>query len=128
MRRSVALAACAAIVVGAGACRGLEPWQEAEYQNIKAAGLPPIEPKSPAAAGALNILPGIGDAYNGVWGAFACNLLLWPISVVWGIPEAVATAENINKQETWTYYYRGDGRPQLEAARGRLGPATNGHP
>jgi len=119
MGRVVLVAALAAVAACASACRGLEPWQEAEYQNIKAAGLPPVEPKSPVTAGALNILPGIGDAYNGVWAAFACNLLLWPLSVIWGIPEAAATAENINKQETWSYYYRGDGKPQLEAARGK---------
>ncbi len=77
------------------------PWQEADLQRIEAAGLPKLEPKSPAAAGALNLLPGNGDAYNGEWGAFVCNLLLWPLSVVWGIPEAAVTASNLNKQATW---------------------------
>lgn len=102
-------------------CRSLESWQEAEYQNIKAAGLPTFEPKTPAVAAVLNILPGVGDGYNGEWGAFACNFLLWPISVVWGIPEAAVTASNINKQDTWAYYYHGPGKTQLDAARAKQG-------
>ncbi len=96
-------------------CRGLEVWQEAGLQNVKNCGLPEFSPKSPAAAGVLNLLPGIGDAYNGEWGAFAANFLLWPASIVWGIPEAAVTASNINKQETWAYYHVGPGKRQFDA-------------
>ena len=95
-------------------CRGLEPWQQAEYQEIKDAGMPDLDPKSPALAAGLNLLPGVGDAYNGEWGAFACNFLLWPFSVLWGIPEAGVTASNINKQETWAYYTHGRGQHEYQ--------------
>ncbi len=116
------------VVLGAacalGGCRGMEAWQTAEYQNVKNAGLPEFEPKSPAAAGALNLILGIGDAYNGEWGAFACNFLLWPLSILWGVPEAAVTASNINKQETWAYYYHGPGKAQLDAATQAKQPAA----
>ena len=121
LREVRAVAAALAVAAAAGGCRSMESWQEAEYGNIRAAGLPEFHPKSPAAAGVLNLLPGIGDAYNGEWGAFACNFLLWPVSVVWGIPEAAVTASNINRQDTWAYYYHGPGKPQLEAALARAG-------
>jgi hypothetical protein len=101
-------------------CQSLAPWQQAGLQNIRRAGLPEWSPKSPAAAGVLNILPGIGDGYNGEWGAFICNFLFWPLSIVWGIPEAAVTASNINKQETWAYYHVGPGKVQLEAALQRI--------
>lgn len=123
-----------AVVVAAGGaavcggCRGMESWQRAEYQNVKAAGLPEFEPKSPAVAGALNLLPGFGDAYNGEWGAFVCNLLFWPISVVWGVPEAAVTASNINQQETWAYYYHGPGKAKLDAAMKRASQAPTEGP
>lgn len=69
-------------------------------------------PASPAAAGLLNLLPGVGNFYLAAGNAGdsnqylygALNLLTWPISVIWGIPEAVIDANNINKREL-VYYY-----------------------
>jgi len=78
--------------------------------------------KNPGAAGALNILPGIGNFYLAVgtdeseqWLYGCLNLLCWPVSVVWGIPEAAIDANTINKKET-VYYYTFDpiGRKELE--------------
>lgn len=69
-------------------------------------------PASPAAAGALNLLPGFGNFYlasgNGadssqyLYGFL--NLITWPISVLWGIPEAAVDANRINERELIYYY------------------------
>ncbi len=69
-------------------------------------------PNSPAAAGLLNLLPGVGNFYLGsgsgadssqtLYGFL--NLLTWPISVVWGVPEAAIDANNLNKRELIYFY------------------------
>lgn len=73
-------------------------------------------PASPAAAGALNLLPGFGNFYlasgNGGEGGqylvgFA-NLLLWPWSILWGIPEATIDAQTINQRELNYYCKKSD--------------------
>lgn len=69
-------------------------------------------PASPAGAGALNLLPGVGNFYlaagNGGDGSHYLygflNLLVWPVSVIWGIPEAVIDANRINERELIYYY------------------------
>jgi hypothetical protein len=119
MRKGYALGVLVVTVSAAAGCRGMSAWQEAEYKTIESAGLPLMEPKEPIAAAALNLLPGIGDAYNGEWGAFVANFLLWPASVLWGVPEAMVTAHNINKQDTWAYYTHGPGKAQFEAAKAK---------
>ena len=50
---------------------------------------------SPAIAGVLSILPGGGNFYNGQIGIGIVNTLLWPLSIVWGIPTSVSSASNI---------------------------------
>ncbi len=55
-------------------------------------------------AAGLNVLPGIGNFYlacgaggrpdHWLWGA--ANLLLWPISIAWAVPEGYVDAERIN--------------------------------
>ena len=70
------------------------------------------KPASPVAAAALNILPGFGNFYlaagNGgdsshyLYGTL--NLLTWPISILWGIPEAALDANRINERELIYYY------------------------
>ena len=57
-------------------------------------------PASPAGAGALNLLPGFGNFYlasgnagdSGQYLYGFLNLLTWPISILWGIPEAAIDA------------------------------------
>ena len=80
-------------------------------------------PASPAGAALLNLLPGVGNFYlaagNGgqsdhyLYGTL--NLLFWPISVLWGIPEGAVDANRINEREL-IYYYTFDesGRLALE--------------
>lgn len=59
----------------------------------------------------LNILPGGGNFYLAAgtdeseqWLYAFLNLLTWPASVVWGVPEAAIDAGNINKKATVEYY------------------------
>lgn len=87
------------------------------------------KPKSTILAGALNILPGFGNFYLGmgssgeseqyVFGLL--NLLFWPISPIWGIPQAAIDANTINKKEL-IYYYKYDpyGKKDLQKAGIRL--------
>jgi len=98
------------VVLAAQGCATPTAYERAQYDRLVAQGNPPIETYSPVAAGALNVLPGIGDAYNGQWGAFVANFLLWPASVLWGIPEAAVTASNQNVRETVYFYTLGPGK------------------
>lgn len=69
-------------------------------------------PASPAGAGALNLLPGFGNFYlasgnagdSGQYLYGFLNLLTWPVSVLWGIPEAAIDAGTINERELIYFY------------------------
>ena len=74
------------------------------------------KPASPLLAGVLNILPGVGNFYlasgnaadSSHWIYGFGNLLLWPMSVIWAVPEAVIDANNINKRDMLDYYRYGN--------------------
>ena len=69
-------------------------------------------PASPAETGALNLLPGFGNFYlaagnagdSGQYLYGFLNLLTWPISILWGIPEAAIDAGTINERELIYFY------------------------
>ena len=75
------------------------------------------KPASPLVAGLLNILPGIGNFYlasgragdSSHWIYGFGNLLLWPTSIIWAVPEAALDADNINKRDMLNYYRYGNG-------------------
>lgn len=79
------------------------------------------KPSSPAAAGALNLILGGENFYlasgNGTQSEHFTygflNLLTWPISIIWGVPEAAIDANTINQREL-IYFYTFD--PQGQAA------------
>ena len=79
------------------------------------------KPASPLAAGLLNVLPGFGNFYLAMGDGGAsehflfgfANLLWWPISAVWAIPEGAIDADNINKREL-VYYYKFNPRGKKE--------------
>jgi len=93
--------------------------EEVEYNQIQnkieTNALQPVVKKDPEMAGVLNLLPGVGNLYLKQWGPFLGNLLLWPISPVWGVPQAYIDANTINKQETLVYYKVGAGKDLLLA-------------
>ncbi len=105
-------------------CTTMSRSDKERYQELKQLGIRgnDMETKSPAAAGALNLLPGFGNFYLAAgteeseqWLYGFLNLLTWPISPIWGIPEAVIDAGTINKKETVYYYtFSRSGQKELE--------------
>ena len=110
--RSTVIAAVLAGAICIQACNSLSPMEKQQYENLIAQGAEPVEAKNPTVAGALNLLPGVGDIYNGEWGAFALDFLLWYLSPVWAVPQGAITAGNTNKKATIAYYTIGKGRNQ----------------
>lgn len=96
-------------------CTHLAHQEQAQWNELKSLGIRDnsIVVANPALAGGLNILPGIGNFYlasgNGGesmhWLYGAINLVTWPISILWGIPEAIIDSNTINKRELIYYYY-----------------------
>jgi hypothetical protein len=94
-------------------CTTLSRTEKATLQELESYGVSQTEVKikHPGTAAALNILPGIGNFYlatgtdeSSQWLYGGLNLLFWPLSIVWGIPEAAIDATTINKKETVNYY------------------------
>lgn len=113
-------------------CTSLTRQEQMQLQHLKAQGITvdkPFgnyeKPASVAGAAALNLLPGVGNFYLGSgqaaesdhWLYGFLNLLTWPVSIVWGIPEAAIDANAINKREM-LYYYQYDkmGKEELRRA------------
>lgn len=92
-----------------------------QYQGITVDRAPGgwEKPNNPLMAGALNLLPGVGNMYlasgnagdSSQWIYAAGNFLLWPLSILWGIPEAAIDANTINKREMLNYYKFGNQTP-----------------
>jgi hypothetical protein len=113
------------------ACVQLTSQEKVALDRAKASGMPvPREVLvDPGTAGALNLLPGIGNMYIGAnteektqWVYGALNLLFWPLSILWGIPEAAIDAKTINEKYTAQYYLYGEGKAALDAAEAKGKP------
>ncbi|MFH1230570.1 MAG: hypothetical protein V1709_03645 [Planctomycetota bacterium] len=102
-------------------CVSMSGMEKVQYQKmhyeLQKVGLPEFEENNPTTAGALNILPGVGNAYLGQWGAFVANLIFWPYSILWGVPQAAIDAGTLNEKETFYFYTFGLGKEQLEEAK-----------
>lgn len=128
MKNIISTITLSAMLIG---CTTLTHQERNTLRSLQAEGITvdkPVgnweRPASPAGAGALNLLPGFGNFYlasgNGgdssqyLYGFL--NLLTWPISILWGIPEAAIDANRINKREL-IYYYTFDksGKEALQA-------------
>ena len=120
-----------ALLLCLSACTTLTKQEQNELRSLKAQGVTVDRPAgsferpaNPGAAGALNLLPGIGNFYlasgNGGdsshWLYGCLNLITWPFSILWGIPEAAIDANRINEREL-IYYYKYDRQGQKEQAR-----------
>lgn len=120
-----------ALLLCLSACTTLTRQEQNELRNLKAQGITVDKPAgsferpvSPGGAATLNLLPGIGNFYlasgNGGdsshWLYGTLNLLTWPISILWGIPEAAIDANRINEREL-IYYYKYDRQGQKELAK-----------
>ena len=95
-------------------CVSLSGHERRQLYQLETKGIsvatPPAEweaPASPAAAGMLNLLPGFGNFYLAAGNAGdqsqylvgAGNFLLWPFSVLWGVPQTVVDAKTINERD-----------------------------
>ncbi|MBP5343668.1 MAG: hypothetical protein J6Y85_01120 [Alphaproteobacteria bacterium] len=114
------------------ACTHLSGIEEDRIRQLEAQGITIDHPtghySKPASVGgaaALNLLPGIGNFYLGTgnggqsvhWLYGFVNLLLWPISILWSVPEAAIDANTINKKEMIYYYiYDKQGQKDLKTA------------
>ncbi len=139
MNRIIFALAAAGICLGSCTSLTFQEKQELsalEYRGITVDRAPGgwQQPASPLAAGLLNVLPGGGNFYlasgnaadSSHWVYGMVNLLFWPISILWGVPEATIDAGNINKREMLNFYKYGNGGipdfPGLEAAGQRTMP------
>lgn len=122
MKKMILLSLSAVLLVS---CSALTPFEKTKIEELKSKGIkvPHEEIKSPGIAGALNLLPGFGNFYLATgagdgshWLYGFLNLLTWPISIVWGIPEGAIDAGNINMRNTFYYYTSGPGVKELQAA------------
>lgn len=118
------------------ACTTLTRQEQNQLKELQAQGVTidrPVgnyeKPVSGVTAGALNLLPGIGNFYLGTGNAAesshvlygVLNLLTWPLSIFWGVPEAVIDADNINKREMLYYYsYDEKGKQELKKSNIKL--------
>ena len=128
-RSTIALSVLLALSLGG--CANLSRSEKIMLRELGSHGIRPTDQKAkhPAVAGALNILPGFGNFYLAAgteeseqWLYGFLNLLAWPLSIVWGIPEAAIDANTINKRET-VYYYMFDptGKKELQSLRSSRG-------
>lgn len=127
MKRLTRSIAIFLLFISIAGCINLSRTEKNMLQELKSHGISETEVKvkHPATAGALNILPGFGNFYLAIgteessqWLYGFLNLLTWPFSIIWGIPEAAIDAENINKRETVYYYtYDQSGKKELQSLK-----------
>jgi hypothetical protein len=103
-------------------CASMSPYEKNAFREIEDVGIKCEKVAEPGTAAVLNIFPGVGDIYlaagNGAnptnWGAFALDLLFWPISIAWAVPQGAITADTVNKKECVGYYFHTlDGKKKL---------------
>ena len=80
------------------ACNPLTPFERREYDSLIIQGAHRQVPHNVNRAVFLNLLPGFGDFYNGEFGAFMLDFLLWPLSIAWAVPQAYYTAYPANRR------------------------------
>ena len=117
--KKIALAALLFGVLILTGCSTLSPQEKQAFHSLETHGITVDKPAGywdkPASvwgAGLLNFLPGCGNFYLATGNAAdsehavlgVVNLLTWPISILWGIPEAAIDANNINKRALINYY------------------------
>lgn len=84
-----------AILILTSSCTSLNSTQERELKGWQAKNLE-VKEKNPTTAAVLNILPGIGDFYNGNTGYGIANLLAWPLSILWAPVGGADGANEVN--------------------------------
>jgi hypothetical protein len=105
-------------------CVSLTPVERQTLNELRSYGIRINEQKvkDPGVAGVLNLLPGFGNFYlmsegSEQTGPGVMNLLLWPYSPIWGIPQAAIDAETYNQKATVSFYTLGLGKNKLYELR-----------
>lgn len=125
--------ALAATLMLFSGCVSLTYQERRNLEELRAAGITidkPVgnfeAPNSPAIAGCLQIISGLGNFYlaTGRGGdtsqavVGAVMLIFWPLSIPFAIPEGIIDAQTLNQREM-LYYYRFD--PHGKAALSEKG-------
>ncbi len=131
MKRATILVGVLVMMLFLTGCVSLSSQDRRQLRELKGYGISPDEQqlKHPGLAGALNILPGIGNFYlaagteeSAQWAFGILNLLVWPYSILWGVPQAAIDAGTINKKATIEYYYYDpQGKKELERRKAGSG-------
>ena len=111
-------------------CTSLSHLEQREYKSLEFQGVSLqhpagnyTPPNNAILAGALNLFPGFGNFYlavgkgsdgtHAVYGVV--NLLFWPLSIIWSVPEAAYDAIQLNKSDMLYFYrYAPEGKKALE--------------
>ena len=125
---------CAVAAVSLAGCVPVSYMEQQTLDEIERYGVEQQakRKKSKPTAALLNLLPGIGCFYlatgtdqKQLVAIGIVDLLLWPSSVLWGIPQAAVDAGNINKKATAKYYMdTAAGKAELQELRARHGVPT----
>ena len=110
-------------------CASLSRTEKGVIRELESYGIASdtIQVKDSTAAGFLNILPGFGNFYVAIgtdehdeWLYGGLNLVTWPISILWGLPQGYNNAKVLNQRET-AYFYKFDpqGKREIERRRQR---------
>lgn len=83
-------------------CASVNSTQDRELRTWQAKNLE-VKEKDPGLAAGLNVLPGIGDFYNGNVGYGVVNLLTWPLSILWAPVGGAEGAKEVNYFATKAY-------------------------
>ncbi len=114
------------LLLAPSSCTTLSRGEKEKLAELRSLGVREHETvKHPAVAGALNLLPGCGNFYLAVgadegdhWLYGFLNLLTWPLSIFWGVPEAAIDASNINDRQMIYYFmYDPAGKAEFEALK-----------
>lgn len=102
-------------------CAGLSRAERDRVRQLEQAGIDSTSQgnNSSWVAGVLQIVPGIGNFYlaagteenHQIWYGVLNIIpgwLVWPIGVVWAVPQGAVDAHNINQRQTITYYFDTD--------------------
>lgn len=112
MKRAIV---CLMIVLTLGGCVSLSAQDEKTAQELKSYGLKQswTQPKNVFLAGLLNVLPFAGNLYlsagkDGDSDQVAYGVLnfffIYPISILWAVPQAAIDAHTLNKKAFVDYY------------------------
>lgn len=103
---------CLGVILLVSSCSSLNRGQQSELKEWQAQNLE-VKEKQPELAAVLNILPGIGDFYNGNVGLGVLNLLTWPLSVVWAPVGGATGASEVNYYATKSQVERLENKRKL---------------